>query len=78
MQQIEGKRWYKPREIAKLRLIVNSTNGDNENSNYAFVLKLIKTGKLHAKDYSAGSGMRLWLVPEEEIERYHQTLTRVD
>lgn len=75
MRTIEGKKWYRPREIARLGLIRNSTGGDNENSNYDFILSLIRSGRLGAKDYSMGSKMRLWLVPEDEITRYHNTLS---
>lgn len=77
MKTINSKKWYRPREVAELGLIVNSTGGNNVESNYNFILNLIKTGKLRAKDYSSGSKMHYWLVPEDEIERYHQTLTKV-
>ncbi len=73
-----SKKWYRPMEIAKLGLIKNSTGGDNVNSNYVYILKLIKTGRVRAKNYSAGkTDMVYWLVPEDEIERYHQTVTKL-
>lgn len=77
MKTINDKKWYRPRDIARLGLIKNSTGGDNEDSNYNFVLELIRTGRLLAKDYSAGSKMRRWLVSEDEINRYHQTITEI-
>lgn len=77
MKKIQGKKWYRPREIAVLGLIKNSTGGDNVDSNYAYILKLIKTGRLRAKDYSMGDKMSYWLVPEDEIARYHDTVTKV-
>lgn len=77
MKTIYGKRWYRPREIAKLGLIKNSTGGEKENSNYAFILGLIKTGRLRAKDYSKGRKTSFWLVPEDEIQRYHDTVTKL-
>ena len=67
-----NQKWYKPREIARLGLIKNSTGGDNENSNYYFILMLIKTGRLKAKNYSRGEGA-YWQVSEREIESYHKT-----
>lgn len=77
MRTIYGKRWFRPREIARLGLIRNSTGGDNEDSNYNFVLELIKSGRLRAKDYSSSTKRHFWLVPEDEIQRYHDTVTRV-
>lgn len=70
MNNIQTK-WLRPREIARLGLIKNSKNSDNEDSNYFFILNLINTGRLKARDYSSKS-RRYWLVSEEEIERYLQ------
>ena len=72
------KIWYKPMQIAKLGLIQNS-KGDpaNVQNNYLFILDLIKTGKLRAKNYSKGKIRQNWLVPEPEIERYHDTVTKI-
>lgn len=78
MRVIYGQRWYRPREIAQLKLIVNTVGGENEQSNYNYILNLIRTGRLRAKDYSAGTKMRLWLVPESEIKRYHDSVTKLD
>lgn len=61
----------KPMEIAKRGLIRNSTGGVNINSNYIFILNLIKAGILKAKDYCTTSGTHYWLVSMEEIERYN-------
>jgi hypothetical protein len=64
---------YKPRDIARLGLIKNSTNSDNETANYQFIIHMIKTGKLKAKNY--GSGARAyWLVQMDEIERFNQEI----
>lgn len=73
------KNWYTPMEIAKLGLIKNS-KGDRGtvNSHYNYVLELIKSGRLRAKDYSRGSKRQFWLVPEDEIARYHNTVTKVE
>ena len=67
----ETKKWYKPREIARLGLIKNSVNSDNEDSNRHFILNLIKSGKLKAKNYGSNPDHPYFLVSEEEIERYH-------
>ena len=78
MKVAYGQKWYRPRDIARLGLIKNSTGGDREDSNYAFILSLISTGRLRAKNHSKGkTGRPFWLVPEKEIARYHDTVTKV-
>lgn len=77
MKTLYNKKWYTPREIAKLGMIKNSTGGDKLNSNHMFILKLIHSGRLRAKNYSSGTKRPFWLVPEDEIERYHKELTNV-
>lgn len=72
-----NRTWYRPREIARLGLIKNSVNSDNEYSNYLYILGLIRSGRLRAKNYSKGSKMNYWLVPEDEIARYHDTVTKI-
>jgi len=63
---------YKPREIAKLGLIRNGINSKNENSNYQYVLNLIKGGKLKpARNYGTNS-RSYHLISEAEIKRYNQ------
>jgi hypothetical protein len=62
---------HRPRDIARLGLIKNSTGGNNEDSNYFFILNLIKTGRLKARNYGSKS-RSYWLVSEDEIERYKQ------
>lgn len=74
MKVLYGKKWFRPREIAKLGLIKNSVGSDNEDSNRKYILKLIKSGKLLAKDYSATGAQPYWLVSQEEIDRYHKTV----
>ena len=73
MRILYGKQWYRPREIAELGLILNSRG----KSDYNFILELIKSGRLRAKNYSTGKVRQYWLVPEDEIERYHDTVTKV-
>lgn len=79
MRTIYRKTWYTPMEIAKLGLIQNS-RGDagTLSGHYDYVLELIKSGRLRAKNYSKGKQRNNWLVPEDEIARYHDTVTRVD
>lgn len=78
MKTLYNKKWYKPMEIAKLGLI-QSSKGDNGTvlGHYNYVLELIKSGRLRAKNYSNGKVRQNWLVPEDEIARYHETVTRV-
>lgn len=73
---MQSRKWYKPREIARLGLIKNSMGSESEASNYDYVLMLIQTGRLRAKNYAKGSVAR-YLVPEDEIQRYHDTVTRI-
>lgn len=78
MKIIEGQQWFKPMEIAELGLIQSSKGKRGTVAgNYNYVLKLIKSGRLGAKNYSAVEGKPYWLVPEDEIKRYHATPTRV-
>lgn len=69
---IRGKKFYKPREIAKLGLIQNSSGSNNEVSNYNFILEQIKSGQLKATNYSTGGKLKYWLVSEEEVDKYNQ------
>lgn len=78
MKTLYSKRWYTPRDIARLGLIKNTRGGDNINYNHSFILGLIHSGKLRAKDVSKGKKRSVWLVREDEIERYHNTVTIVN
>lgn len=78
MKILYSKQWYTPMEIAKLGLIRNSKGEKGTVSgHYDFVLELIKAGRLRAKNYSHGTQRANWLVPEDEIARYHETVTKV-
>lgn len=68
----EGQKWYRPREVAALGLIRNSTGGDNEDSNYNFILVQIKSGRLKARNYSEGKTRAYYLVSEESIKKYNK------
>lgn len=65
------KEWYRPREIARLRLITNSLDSHKESSNYDFIIELIKRGELEAHNYSKTSYRKYWLVSAKAIEAYH-------
>lgn len=72
MKMLYGKVFYRPREIAERGLITNSKGGDATiDSNYTYVLSLIRDGKLKAKNYSRGKKLNYYLVPEDEIERFN-------
>lgn len=77
MKVINGKKWYKPREIAKLGLITNSTGNDNEDGNYNFILELIRNDRLKAVNYSVGNKLAYYIVCETEIQEYHNNLLGV-
>ncbi len=65
------KKWYRPREIARLRLITNSVDSDKELSNYDFILELIKAGRLKARQYGKNPAYPYYLISAKEIERYN-------
>lgn len=78
MKTIYNKRWFTPMEIAKQGLIQSSKGANGTVAgNYNFVLELIKSGRIRAKNYAKGK-KPYWLVPEDEIVRYHDTVTRVE
>lgn len=71
MRKLYAKTWYTPREIARLGLIKSPKSPEDETSSYVYVLGLIKSGHLKAKNY--GKGQRpYWLVSESEIGKYHE------
>lgn len=70
------KKWYRPRQIARQGLIKNSVDSDKENSNYEYILKLIRTGQLKARNYSIGVSPR-WLISQDEIDRFIASLDEV-
>lgn len=73
MKVLYKKRWFTPVEIAKQGLI-QCSRGDKStvSGNYAFVMRLIKTGRLKARNYSTGNVRQLFLVSEDQIEQYHK------
>jgi hypothetical protein len=78
MKILRGKIFYRPREIAERGLITNSKGGDASiESNYNYILHLIRDGDLKAKNYSRGSKVKYYLVPEDEIKRYNTEAAKV-
>ncbi len=69
---IRGQKYYRPREIAALGLIQSSAGTNNIHGNYKFVLNLIRTGELPAKDYS-NTDRPYYLVSEKAVEQYHKS-----
>lgn len=70
-----NKKWYTPMEVAKLGLIQNSKGDQGTLSgHYNYILELIKSGQLKAKDYSHGYQRANWLIGEDEIGRYHEVV----
>jgi len=66
------KDWYRPREIARLRLITNSLDSHKESANYDFIIELIKRGELKARNYSKTDYRPYWLVSAKEIKAYRE------
>ena len=73
---IEPNKWYRPREIARLRLITNSLDSEKESANYDFILELIKRGELKARNYSKTAYRSYWLVSGKEIQAYHDRIEK--
>lgn len=74
MKTLYNKKWYTPMDIARRGLIQNS-RGDKGtiSGHYNFILELIKSDELLARNYSHGKKRANWLVAETEIQRYHKT-----
>lgn len=68
MIEVEGMKYYTPREIANQSLIVNSKNkGD-----YAFILTLIRKGLLNGVTSNTSKNIAYKVVSEAEIDRYNK------
>lgn len=71
--KIEVNRWYRPMEIAQLRLILSSANTPQ----YKYILRLIHNGHLKAVNYAMGSkGLKYFKVLGSEIVRYKKEVER--
>lgn len=71
MLQINGKTYLKPSEIAQQGLIVN-TKGK---SDYKFVLRLIKSGKLPSRQFNDSEKLPYYIVAEDDVRAYNENLT---
>ena len=67
--KIDSKKYYKPRDIAKYKLIRSRRN----DCSYNFVLSEIKIGSLNAVDWGKGN-TPYWMVKGEEILRYRKVM----
>jgi hypothetical protein len=74
-----GQNWYTPMEVARKGLILNSRGSKGSTiGTYHYVLGLIRSGQLGAKNYSLGKKRANYQIPESEIARYHETINPVD
>lgn len=68
MKNINPNQEYRPSEIAKNNWIKNRVGkGD-----YFKILKLIKVGRLKARNYCLSEQMPMWLVLGSEIIKYNK------
>ena len=68
--EIEPKTEYKPREIANNGWIKNSKG----NSDYYYIIKLIKAGQLRARNYCLTGNSDWWLVKGQDIINYLEAI----
>lgn len=67
---MEKQIWYKPSAIAKEGLILDPSG----NPNYRYVLRLIKQGKLKAKEWAKQGDKPYFMVHIDEIKRFNDSL----
>lgn len=72
------KEWYKPSEIARLRLITTPTGSTNDTTNYRYIVAQIKSGELKAKVWThqgkntdGAEQKPYYLVHRDEIARFN-------
>lgn len=65
--------WYTLRRVAKLGLIKSPLHPENMMSNYRYILRLVKSGQIEAKNQS-NTTRPYFLISAQEIERYHSTV----
>lgn len=70
MNEIDPKKWYKPRVIADNGWI-QKPSISYVSSNYAYILDLIKEGILEAKNYGKGK-TPYYAIKGEEIIRFNE------
>lgn len=72
MTQIEHNLWYTPRQIVTLGFIRNAQN--TIASDYRYVLRLIRSGKLHAHN-SCQTDKKYFKVLGADILRYTKAIS---
>ena len=73
MARTKPAKLYRPREIARERLITNGINSANETANYQYILKLIQGGKLKVTREYGTKSRKYYLISEAEIKRYQES-----
>lgn len=63
------QKWYKPSQIAKEGLILSPSGKPN----YRYVLRLIKLGKLKAKEWTRQGDKPYFMVHIDEIKRFNES-----
>lgn len=72
MIEIDGDKFYKPREIADEGLILNSKG----NKDYRFVLRLIESGRLEARQWNDSKKLPYYVVSQKEIKRFNSSVIK--
>ncbi len=79
MKIIRDIKYYRPLEIAEHEFITNSRGGHGKlMSRYGYILALIRSGELKARNYGKKEGRPYWMVSEKEIKRYNDSLVKGD
>lgn len=75
MKTVRGKKWYTPLEVAQHGLIQSRLGDEGAvRGHYNFILELIKSKQLKAKNYSTSKKRAYWLISEEAINIYNSKL----
>lgn len=69
MLLIDGEHWYRPMELAK-RGDIRTPRSKTVSGRYKYILKLIKAGRLSARNYSLKNYVPYWIVSESEVNRF--------
>lgn len=73
MRTLYHQKWYTPMEVAKQGFIQNSKGDEGTvRGRYNYILELIGSGKLAAKNYSTGNLRPNYLISEKAITNYHK------
>ena len=72
MRTIDGIKYYRPREVVQKQLI-SLPDESTEDSNYHFVLRLIRKGRLAAIDQGTNPKNPYYLVSDEALAAYRRS-----